>query len=591
MLYGSRAFGGRRCKQGVEPAYLGRFANAARVCDRKGPNPFPRRKQLTTAQFLRGTCGAVCLLALLIAPAAFAEQSNGGDRSLRVPTASPEAAPATSPRTATPEEMLAAIEQLRGLVETQNRQIAQQQAELREQARRLEALQRRMEQVATAGPSRASAGEPAAATAAALPPESSLPRQRPAPEQSLAALAESQQQLAQRVAQVEAGAATALKAAEGKFRQLGNFTFSGDLRLRYEPFFGGGPVSSPAPESQHRPRLRLRFNVNARFSPEWTGGFSVASGDDTDPISTNQTLTAFFTRKAFRLDRAFVEYTPGWMKTALRNRGEFKFTAGKFGYTWYRTELTLDNDVNVEGISQTLALHFKNPVFKNITLVAFQLPFHEVSSGPDSFLHGGQIQTQWQLGSRARFGGYIGFYDFNRADPIRAAQIAGTLTGSSNHNAATATQFASKFGVLDLIGRLDFTTWSMRWPLMLQFNYAANTRACTNLVNIAAPPVCDPSDRHAYWAEVQIGQNHEPRDLQFGYTFLRIEREAVLGAFNLSDLRAPSNVLTHRFNVGYQAYRNVNLSFISLLGRHLTTATSAQERILKRLQFDVTYKF
>jgi hypothetical protein len=280
------------------------------------------------------------------------------------------------------------------------------------------------------------------------------------------------------------------------------------------------------------------------------------------------------------------------MKTALRNTGEFKFTAGKFGHTWYRTEMTFDNDLNVEGISQTLAFNFKNPVFKNLTVVAFQLPFNEVSAGPDSFMHGGQIQTQWKLGSRVRFGGYVGFYDWNHADALRAAQSAGSLGGSTNRNAATATQFASKFGILDVIGRLDFATWSARWPLMLQFNYTSNTRACANLVNIAGtPPACDPTDRHAYWAEVQIGQNREARDLQFGYTFLRIEREAVLGAFNFSDLRAPSNVLTHRLNLGYQAYRNVNLTFTTLFGRQLTTATSAQERILKRLQLDLLYKF
>jgi hypothetical protein len=283
------------------------------------------------------------------------------------------------------------------------------------------------------------------------------------------------------------------------------------------------------------------------------------------------------------------------MKTALRNHGEFKITAGKFGYTWYRTELTLDNDLNPEGISESLAFNFKNPVFKNFSLVAFQLPFNEVSAGPDSFMQGAQVQTQWQLGSRIRYSGYMAFYDFNRADRIRAAQTSSpaTLSGSTNNNAATSTQYASKFGILDVIGRLDFTTWSTKWPLMLQFNYANNTRACTNLVNISGtPPACDPSDRNAYWLEVQIGQTREPRDVNFGYTFIRIEKEAVLAAFNFSDLRAPSNVLTHRLNFGYQANRNVTLNFTSLFGRQLVTQSSGtQERILKRLQFDAVYRF
>jgi len=499
--------------------------------------------------------------------------------------ASPKAAAKRAAPSA--EEMSAAITRLTELVESQNQQIAEQQATLREQARRMELLEQRMQQIVAKAPQ--DSAEVVAAVSA--PKQSTAAEQQKLLENQLEAVAESQHQLAQRVGQVEANATAAQRNADGRFRQLGNFAFSGDVRVRYEPFFGGGAASSPAPDSRHRPRIRLRFNVNARFSPEWAGGFSLASGDMSDPISSNQTLTSFFTRKPVNIDRAFVEYTPNWAKSALRNHGEFKLTAGKFGYTWYRTELTLDNDLNPEGISQTLAFNFKNPVFKNLTLVAFQLPFNEVSAGPDSFMHGGQIQTQWQFGSRVRLGGYVGFYDWNRADAIRPGQMVGNLTGSTNRNAATATQFASKFGILDLIGRLDFTTWSTRWPLMVQFNYANNTRACTNLVNIAVPPACDPSDRNAYWAEVQIGQNREPRDLQFGYTFIRIEREAVLGAFNFSDLRAPSNVLTHRLHAGYQAYRNVNLGFTALFGRQLTTATSAEERILKRMQLDLVYRF
>ena len=164
-----------------------------------------------------------------------------------------------------------------------------------------------------------------------------------------------------------------------------------------------------------------------------------------------------------------------------------------------------------------------------------------------------------------------------------------TLTGSSNSNTtAPGNRFASKFAILNLIGRLDIDTGHARWPLMLQLDFTNNTRPCTN-VFVAT---CNPRDRSGWWGEAQVGKTSEKGDINFGYTFIRIEREAVLAAFNFSDLRQPTNVVTHRFNFGYQAFKNITLNYTLLVGRQLQTATSpAEEPWLKRMQFDVVYKF
>lgn len=391
------------------------------------------------------------------------------------------------------------------------------------------------------------------------------------------ALAEHNKQLEQKVNKLEKDTQDADKGLSAKVKGLGNFTFSGDVRLRYEPFFGG-----TLSQDRHRERVRLRFNAIAKFSDELTGGLTVASGDELDPISTNQTLTGFFQRKPIAIDRAFLQYNPHWLKPLT-------LTGGKFAYTWYRTELTFDNDLNPEGFSQALSFDFSNPVFKKITLVAFQLPFRETGSFDDSFLHGGQVQGYWKLTDRVKAATYVAFYNWHRADPVRGAQVAGTLTGSSNTNTvAPGNTFASKFALLDLIGRLDVDTGKPRWPLLLQLNFVQNTRACANFFVVT----CNPHDRQGWWAEAQVGQTKEKGDLNFGYTFIRLEREAVLAAFNFSDLRQPTNEINHRFNVGYQAYKNVTLGYTLLVGRALLTATSPDEEPwLKRMQFDVIYKF
>lgn len=506
---------------------------------------------------MRGVLTSLAVLGLMAAvPAAAQAQVAKAATPQPAATASPK--PAKAEPAAGERELLLEMQQLRQILMEQGRELEAQRALLHEQQQKMLALQRQVEQ------------SPNSASGNAVP--------------AAAAGAQEVKELGQKVAKVEGDLASAKKSTEGKLKNLGNFSFSGDFRGRFESF-NGGTLSNP----RYRERIRLRFNVNARFNEEIEGGFTLASGDLTDPISTNQSLTGFYERKPVAIDKAYLTYTPKWFKPL----GNLSITGGKFAYTWYRTELTTDNDLNVEGISPTLSWKFKNPVFKGITLVGYTMPFNESGSSPDSYLAGGQIQTQWQLGSYFRVGTYVGFMDFNNADRIRAAQTTGDLSGSSNSNAATSTQFASKFGLLDAILRVDAKTPWSRFPMMMQFDYVNNTRACTNLVNISGtPPACNPRDRDGYWAEVQFGQTKEQGDFNFGYSFIRIEREAILGAFNFSDLRAPSNTLTHRLNINYQAYKNITLGWTGLFGRQLvTTGSPTKEDILRRMQLDFVYKF
>jgi hypothetical protein len=124
-----------------------------------------------------------------------------------------------------------------------------------------------------------------------------------------------------------------------------------------------------------------------------------------------------------------------------------------------------------------------------------------------------------------------------------------------------------------------------------------NTRAATD-------------ERTGYWTEVSFGQLKEAKDVQFGYSFIRIEREAVIGAFNESDLRSSTNVKNHRLQFGYQSFSNVTLQWTMWLGKladpfqntslvpsgirgACTTApfSGCRDSQLNRMQFDMIYKF
>jgi len=422
---------------------------------------------------------------------------------------------------------------------------------------------------------------------------------------------------------------------ERQIKGIGPISFSGDVRLRGEPFFGG-----PADESLERARgrVRARFNAVASLGEQFRAGVTLASGDINDPTTTNQTLTGFYARKAVALDQAFVEFTP----TAFK---PLTLTGGKFRYPWYNTELTWDKDLNPEGAAETLAFNLSTPVLKRFALVGFQLPFAELAgtSSTDkritqAITYGGQVQTTWQLVPKVALSAYSGYYDYRDSDAIAFALARNSsknpqtpLTGllplgvgnpvQDSTYTTTATnvvtvggtalptgvttitnaQFASKFGLFDNIARLDIDTGHPRVPISFIGDYVQNTQACGNLINIAPAPAntstqtfkqthnstCNSHYRRGYWAEATVGRLQRKGDFQVGYARIYIEREAVLGNFNYSDIRQGTNVSQHRITSFYQMDPSVQLGFTALIGRPLGTT----EPWLSRLQFDAIYIF
>jgi putative porin len=551
-----------------------------------------------------GAAVAAMLLASLSVPAQGkdgeprklpAARASAGDESVAaIPSnisATPSPSVATSPTSpaATPS-----LEQVMELLQAQGQEIASLRAALREQ----QELTARLEaKLIAASPTRIVA-EPAS----------------PGP-----AVGPGQADLAQKVAQLETDMGTSQRNLAERLKNFGPFAFSGDFRLRAEPTFGG-PVDRS--QDRFRERIRLRFNAEAKLNDQLKGGFSIASGDLNNPISTNQTSNQYDTRKPIAIDRAYATYTPSWFKPLT-------LTGGKFAYPWFNTELVWDKDLNPEGAGETLAFNIKTPLLKKISVVGFQLPFAENKrTAPNdkslynTMVYGEQLQTFWQLGDRVKLSAYASFYDWKFADSIALslltansaspddALLALNNNGEQNSIATvtvtnpttgaktiTSAQFASKFGILDSLAQLDIVTPSQRWPLTFIGDFAVNTRACENVRNIPAAAVysapCDPRARHGYWLEASIGRTQKKGDWQFSYARIMIQREAVIGTFNYSEIFPANNVEIHRPEILYQLFDNVTLQLNGLFGRPLVTAGSPApaQPLWERLQFDVTYKF
>jgi hypothetical protein len=465
---------------------------------------------------------------------------------------------------------------------------------------------------------------------AAAPPAASK-----ASDSSAAAATNVQDQSADKISQNAGSSDERVRNLERQIKGIGPISFSGDVRLRAEPFFGG---PSDGSLDRARGRIRARFNATANLGKEFRAGLTLASGDVNDPTSTNQTLTGFYTRKAVALDQAFVEYTPKQFKALT-------VVGGKFRYPWYNTELTWDKDLNPEGAAETLAFNLDTPVLKRIALVGFQLPFAEMAgtSATDkritqAITYGGQLQTTWKLAPRVTLSAYSGYYDFRGSDSIALAlarassknpqtPFTGLLPLASGNpvqdstytttattiitisgkayptgvSSITNAQFASKFGLFDNLARIDIDTGHARFPLSFLGDYVQNTAACGNMSQIVPTPSntatqtykqsvnapCNSHQRRGYWAEATVGRLQKKGDLQLGYARIFIEREAVLGNFNYSDIRQGTNVTQHRFTSFYQLDPSVQLGFTALVGRPLGTT----EPWLARLQFDTIFIF
>jgi hypothetical protein len=597
---------------------------------------------------------SACALAALAAfPAAAARaQSPAADAEM-------PAAPAAqaSPQAKTSGGLFA-LEEVERQLRAQREELEQLRAAVREQSRLIGNLRARVE-----GAERLAAARPAAAGGAVAVRDASYSDApaATAPEPQAAA---TPQGLEARVARAEE---QAKKASETVSRQLGSMTFFGDMRFRYESLYGQqNAAANPdvpgtlgnALTTRQRLRLRARLGVRGRISDEFDWGVRVATGTFDDVGSTNQTLTDFFTRKPFAIDQAYFNYHP----KALPG---FLLQAGKFDTPWTRTELTWDNDLSVEGLTESYTRTFKKSAFKNVALLAWELPLLERNSafalgadgkvdlsasgraGRDLELYGAQVRTEvasknvslklsaadlyfsgTQFITPAQvFGANIQF-PVTVVIPASGTTPARTVTtqvsvprdllvaGNANLGLSLANtnavnrdgRLSSGYNLVDLIARADFTR-SRKWPVMLLFNFVTNTQTHDVVTAGAggADVLLPNHEGQGYWAEFQVGKDllRLPADRIsrgdpfFNYTFLRVEKDAILSPFNGSDLGQSTDMRVHRLFAGVAIDPRVALTFTGfftsrptgLLGAFSQTPPGSLNRTLTRLQFDTVLRF
>ncbi|MDY6954718.1 MAG: putative porin [Thermodesulfobacteriota bacterium] len=246
--------------------------------------------------------------------------------------------------------------------------------------------------------------------------------------------------------------------------------FGGDVRLRYEgDFFDKNNADLAKPEEptelmntkhdRHRARYRVRINMKARVNDKVDFAARLTTGNEEDPVSTNDTLGDYMINDNLVFDRAYLHFRP---VEGLQAWG------GRFPNPWFHTDLLWDPDMNFEGVAATFEKGLTKPWTGFLTLGAFPLQEVEFSS-KDKWLFGGQLGTQWDPSEKfsAKIG--VAYYDYQRTvgkvnDPFYPHeydstaplyQQKGNTLMDIDPSEDILTALASEFKELNITGKLD----------------------------------------------------------------------------------------------------------------------------------------
>ncbi len=345
--------------------------------------------------------------------------------------------------------------------------------------------------------------------------------------------------------------------------------FGGDIRLRYQGDYfdeNNADLLDPADTTEllntktdrHRVRYRARLAVKADIiDPRETNvgkvevGARVSTGNEEDPISTNDTLGDYMNKDDVVLDQAYLKWSfkpiePFWGDQIP----EFALTGGRIPNPWFSTDLVWDSDLSFEAA----AINFKsdtlmsNPWKGFLTLGAFPLQEEELSSR-DKWLYGGQVGVEHEdpMGLTAKIA--TAYYDLHNVDGVR------NDTGNPNVWDFTAPQYQTKgntlmdidpvagtfegalaadYDLINVTARLDYGYW---FPIhvILDGDYVRNIGYDSDAVLERAGT--DKEEIEGYQAGLTVGypEIRAFGDWNLSLFYKYLEADAVLDAFTDSD--------------------------------------------------------
>lgn len=163
-------------------------------------------------------------------------------------------------------------------------------------------------------------------------------------------------------------------------------------------------------------RVRARLDLSGQISDEVKSIFRLTTGNTNNPVSANQTLGNDFNNLSFVIDRAYLQYKPEDLPLAgLTGWG------GRMPIPFQGTELTWDEDLNIDGIAAKYKGNAGGGVWPFVTLGGFSVQttgydFPSVAadkaSSRDRWLLAAQLGADWTIQPEMIFSGAVAYYDY-----------------------------------------------------------------------------------------------------------------------------------------------------------------------------------
>lgn len=185
------------------------------------------------------------------------------------------------------------------------------------------------------------------------------------------------------------------------------------------------PLRNTRQDRNNSWRIRARLGVLAQLGEHTRAGVRLATGNDTSPVSTTQTLGGGLAKKDAWLDQAWLTWSP---------LPGLALTGGRFANPYWSTDILFSNDLNFDGVAARYehALGGDGPtLFASLGLSPleysadnFPATRQDKQASRDKWLNGLQVGLDWGFGDEQRLRAALAYYQFRNISGEYSAPCA-----------------------------------------------------------------------------------------------------------------------------------------------------------------------